>query len=155
MIAIFLFYNQSEGKQHWMSFSKTYRHTNAIINNNGLWVYFDMDLQGIKYHILNPQPKSMARLIRLLKTNCKKSLTALVAVEVKDEERPRISWKPWWIRSCNEFNRYLTGVDVGLSLNPRHLYKKLLRFDQKMNYRILNEWSRENGKRWWWPKRIN
>ena len=57
------------------------------------------------------------------------------------EEKAEIAWKPFIVRSCNEIDRYISGVDVGFTFNPKHLYNKLLKYDDS-NYQILYEWRR-------------
>lgn len=47
--------------------------------------------------------------------------------------------RPNWIMgaTCNEWARMIAGVDIGFTLNPHHLFKKLVRFDDQRNYSIL------------------
>lgn len=55
-------------------------------------------------------------------------------------------WFPLTVQSCNEFARFLTGVDIGFTINPLHLYKKLLKYDRKRNYHILEQRDYTDGK---------
>ncbi|MBX4189675.1 hypothetical protein KW791_00035 [Candidatus Parcubacteria bacterium] len=82
--------------------------------------------------------KEGVALIRGLKVI--KELIAMVTVWI--DKRARFPWKPWWVRSCNEFDRYVSGIDVGFTFNPRHLYAKLLKYDKVRNYEILQQWRR-------------
>lgn len=66
-------------------------------------------------------------------------------ISVNVYERCKVKWKPFLIRSCNEVCRYVSGVDIGLTLNPRHFYNKLLKYNHKRNYEILSEWRRDHG----------
>ena len=70
---------------------------------------------------------------------CIQSLTAMIVVSVG--QRASIKWKPYLVRSCNELDRYISGVDVGFTFNPKHLYNKLIKYDHT-NYDILYRWVR-------------
>ncbi len=139
MIALFLFYDMANGKQAWMAFSKKFRHCNVITYDGKHWVLIDMDRLGIHTRVLDA--KSATALMRGLKKI--KYLTAMVCVEI--DKPKRISWKPLWGRTCNELCRYATGVDTGLTFNPIGLYKKLLKYNGKRNYEILDAWRRRDG----------
>ena len=136
MIAFFLFYNFSSGVQARLAFSKEFRHCNIITYDGDHWVNTEFDSSGIIIRVLDV-PRGRA-LIRGLKTI--QSLMAMVIVDISD--RKKVAWKPWWVRSCNELDRYLSGVDIGFTFNPRHLYNKLLRYNGKRNYQILHAWRR-------------
>ncbi len=147
MIAYFLFYNEANGPQAWMGFSKEFSHCNIITFDGAHWVNFEMDKFGIHSRVLDVS--SARGLIRGLKTI--KGLTAMVCVEVGEPKA--IRWKPWWVRSCNELGRYLSSVDVGFTFNPRHLYHKLLKYNGRRNYEILYAWRRSDGTiRWGRPQ---
>jgi hypothetical protein len=136
MIAIFLFYNISNGIQAKLAFSDTFRHCNIITFDGSNWINYELDSLGIHTRVLDV--KQGVALIRGLKSM--KELVAMVTVWV--EKRARMSWKPWWVRSCNEFNRYIAAVDIGFTFNPRHLYSKLLKYDKIRNYEVLQHWRR-------------
>ncbi|MDQ8039629.1 MAG: hypothetical protein REH83_04410 [Rickettsiella sp.] len=38
--------------------------------------------------------------------------------------------------------RYFSGVDVGWTFNPKHLYKELLKYKDQRNYELLAHWRR-------------
>lgn len=138
MIAIFAFYEVANGVQSFLSFSRIFQHCNVITFDGDIWLNVDFDRFGI--HTRRLKVKSGARLCNALKSM--PILTALVVVDIA--EPVGICWKPWWVRSCNELCRYLTGVDIGFTFNPAHLYKKLLKYDQS-NYTVLNAWRRDYG----------
>jgi len=139
MIAIYLFYDIASGKQAWMGFSKEFRHCNVITYDGEHWINFDMDRLGIHSKVLDvPSGRALIRGLKVIKP-----LTAMVCVDIG--ERKGINWKPWWVRSCNELDRYLTGVDVGFTFNPMHLYRKLLGYNGRRNYEILYAWRRQDG----------
>lgn len=139
MIAVFLFYNISGGVQSGLAFSHEFKHCNIITYDGEYWINIEMDSTGILTRVLDV-PNGNA-LIRGLKTV--KPLTAMVVTFV--EKRHRVRWKPWWVRSCNEVDRYISGVNVGFTFNPYHLYQKLIRYNSKNNYEILYAWRRSNG----------
>lgn len=135
MISIFCFYNQSSGVQASLAFSKTFKHCNIITYDGIAWICTEIDLHGIHPRYIDAH--SGVALIRGLKII--KTLVALVVVDV--DERFKSCWKPFIVRSCNEFDRYISGVDIGFTFNPKHLYNKLL--DKHTNYDILYTWSRD------------
>lgn len=139
MIAYFLFYDYSTGKQAKLAFSKEFRHCNIITYDGEAWVNVEFDSTGLLTKVLDV-PSGNA-LIRGLKSI--KMLTAMIVVDIG--ERKKVLWKPLWGRSCNELDRYVSGVDIGLTFNPIHLYRKLLRYDGKRNYEILYAWRRHDG----------
>lgn len=139
MIAIYLFYNIASGKQAWLGFSKEFCHCNVITYDGEHWINFDMDRKGIHSKVL--QVTSGNALLRGLKII--KSLTAMVCADI--QERKSVSWKPFWVRSCNELDRYLTGIDVGFTFNPVNFYQKLLGLNGRRNYEILYAWRRKYG----------
>lgn len=136
MIAIFLFYNIATGRQAKLAFSKDFKHCNIITYDGESWVSYDIDGYGIHTRVLDvTDGQKLLRSLRIIKT-----LTATICVSVK--EKHFNPWKPFWVRSCNEFNRHISGVDINFTFNPCHLYKKLLRYDGKRNYEVLSAWRR-------------
>lgn len=68
---------------------------------------------------------------------------AIVGVDLA--ERAHFRWTGLSIPMCNEFARALIGLDIGMTWNPRHLYKKLLKYDQKRNFEIFYHWRLGDG----------
>lgn len=136
MIAIFLFFNISTGIQAKLAFSNTYRHCNIITFDGYNWVSYELDSYGVHTRVL--EVKDGWKLIRGLKHI--QPLISMVTVWV--EKRARFRWSPWWVRSCNEYDRYISAVDIGFTFNPTHLFTKLLKYDKKRNYEILHLWRR-------------
>ena len=139
MIGIILFYECSFGKQARLSFSDRYRHCNVITFDGDVWLNVDMDSSGIHTRRLSvPSSNSLLRHLKLIPI-----VTDIIVVEIST---PKIyQWSPWWVRSCNELVRYLTNIDIGFTFNPRHLYKKVLKYDGKSNYKIIDAWRRPDG----------
>ncbi len=135
MICVFCFYNVSTGIQSKLAFSKVFKHCNIITYDGSIWLATEFDLTGI--HMQKVKCFSGASLLRGLKHI--ESLTAMIVVSVG--ERASICWKPYLVRSCNELDRYISGVDTGFTFNPKHLYNKLLKRDGA-NYEILYHWRR-------------
>lgn len=139
MICFFCFYNVSSGVQAKLAFSKLFKHCNIITFDGDTWIVHEFDLEGI--HARRVKVFSSSSFIRGLKYI--DTLIAMVVVEVYS--KASINWKPYIIRSCNELDRYLSGVDIGFTFNPKHLYNKLIKYNDSSNYEILYHWRRENG----------
>jgi hypothetical protein len=135
MICIFCFYNISTGVQAKLAFDENFKHCNLITYDGEIWLVHEFDLFGI--HTMNIKAHSLKSILRGIKVI--PSLIATVAVCI--DERAAVKWKPYIVRSCNEIDRYLSGVNVGFTFNPKHLYNKLLRRDGN-GYEILSVWRR-------------
>ncbi len=135
MICTFCFYNISSGVQAKLAFSKEFKHCNIITFDGSSWLLTDFDTYGI--HTRSVKVLSSSSLMRGLKYI--DSLIAIVSVQVKS--KAVFGWKPYLVRSCNELDRYISGVDTGFTFNPKHLYNKLLRNDGT-NYEVLYQWRR-------------
>ncbi len=135
MIIIFCFYKRSSGIQAPLSFSKEFKHCNVITYDGDVWLSYEFDSQGIKVRQVNT--KSTKSLIHGLKI-----IKCLIAMVVVYREHPfSVRWKPCIVRSCNEFDRYISSVNTGFTFNPKHLYNKLLSCNGS-NYEILCHWRR-------------
>lgn len=139
MIALFLFYDVSEGKQSRLSFSTEFKHCNVVTYNGKDWLLYKLESQGVRTKVLHV--KSAPRFIKHLKAF--KPLIAMITVVINKPHH--FVWRPCWIRSCNEFNRYVASVDIGLTFNPKHLYNKLIKCDRIRNYEIIQHWRRPWG----------
>lgn len=135
LICIFCFYNVSTGIQSRLSFDKEFKHCNIITFDGEIWIAHEFDSTGI--HTQRVNARSGAALLRGLKHI--QSLISMIVVSVN--KRASIAWKPFIVRSCNEFNRYVSGVNVGFTFNPKHLYNKLIEYNG-INYDILYHWRR-------------
>jgi hypothetical protein len=136
MIAVFIFYKIANGIQSRLAFSKEFRHCNIITYDGDDWIMLDFDRTGLltrKIYCMDG-----AQLIRNLRVI--KDVTAIVTIQL--EERVKVSWKPWWVRSCNEICRYASGADIGWTFNPVHLYRKLLLYSGRRNYEVIAAWRR-------------
>ena len=135
MIAIFCFYNQSSGPQARLAFSKTFKHCNIITFDGEIYLALEWDKSGIITRKINAtSTKSLVKGLKHID-----SLIAIIVVDIWN--RKNIVWKPFIVRSCNELDRYISGVNIGFTFNPKHLYNKLLRYN-RINYEILHFWRR-------------
>lgn len=141
MIAIFLFYNKAMGKQLKYTFNEQFKHCNVITFDGDIYLLSEMQSKGILYRKINA--KSITSLLKNLKII--PELFAMITVFV-DKNKDNNKWFPLLIRSCNEYCRLISKVDIGFTLNPINLYKKLLKYKDKRNYKIIHAWSRNNGR---------
>jgi hypothetical protein len=135
MIHVFCFYNISTGIQSRLSFSKIFKHCNIITFDGEMWIAHEFDKSGIIMRRISVH--SANSLLRGLKYI--ESLIGILCIDVT--QRANIEWKPFTVRSCNELDRYISGVNIGFTFNPLHLYNKLLRKNGK-GYRLLYHWRR-------------
>lgn len=138
-ITIFIFYDIANGIQAKLAFSKEFKHCNTITFDGRDWIMFEFDRTGFVMRRINCI--SGHKLIKSLRIV--KGVTAIVTVQVGI--RSQAIWKPWLIRSCNEFARYAAGVDIGWTFNPYSLFKKLIKYNGTTNYKILSAWRRQDG----------
>lgn len=138
MLVIFAFTNEPKGTKIPYTLHKDFQSVYIFAFSDYRWIKFYFDKRGIQHKETN---RTAGKLLSILKRQHKVK-TILIA----DVENPVSGWYfPLMIQSCNEIMRYLTGVDVGVTLNPFHLYRKLLKYDKKRNYSILFEWTK-NGR---------
>lgn len=135
LLCIICFYNIAEGSQRFLAFSKHLRHCNVYTYDGFDWVLLEFDSTGIKTRVVNIN--RVDKFINRLKTI--PSISAIMVLNVY--KRKSVRWMPLWGRSCNEICRYASGADTGLTFNPVHLYKKLLKYNNKRNFKILTTWS--------------
>jgi hypothetical protein len=131
-LVLFVFYNKGQGIQQIFT-SKGIKHCNVICFCNG-YLLFETDKHGITYRSMSFE--SWDDILNCFKSV--KSVHGLILTKIN--EKKNISWFPLWMRTCNELCRYVTGIDVGFTLNPTHLVKKLLKYDNRTNYEIINQW---------------
>lgn len=139
MIALYLFYNYGIGKLNLLSFSKEFVHCNVITFDGSVWMQTTWAPEGI--HLRHLQVTSIDRLFRAIRLI--PSLTACVVVEINTPCQFKFS--PFGVQSCNELCRYMTSVDIGFTWNPKHLYKKLLKYGKIKNYSVLMDWRRQDA----------
>lgn len=135
-IAIFLFYNESRKPNFFTPFSR-YKHCCVILFKGDSWVLFKWGKKGLVYKIL--QTKSGKKILQSFK-----KLNTLISMVVVEINKPiEFPWRPLITFTCNEMCRYVSGIDVGFTVSPRHLYKKLLRYNKKnTNFKVIYKWMR-------------
>lgn len=139
LISVFIFYSKATGPQAKLAFNVEFKHCNIITFDGSDWIALDFDRTGILTRRI--KCKDGASLVRNLRVI--KDISAIVTVSIR--ERAKVSWKPFWVRSCNEICRYTSGIGLGLTFNPIHLYKKLLKYRHSKNYKVLSHWRRKHG----------
>lgn len=139
MICFFLFYDKAYGLQRVFSFGATLQHCDVICFDGKTWVLFQFSNKGVEFQSI--KVTTVERMLKHLPII--PELIEIIGVEV--ERKTCFPWRPFWVRSCNELCRYLTGVDIGFTLNPRQLHKKLLACNHKRNFEIIYRWERTNG----------
>ncbi len=140
MIVVFLFYNQAVGKQIRYTFSKEFKHANVMTYKGDRYLLSELSSYGYQTRIFKEY--TIGELLTHLKL-----MPHLISIIIIWIEKPiKLKWRPLRIWSCNEHCRLMSGVDIGITLNPFHLYKKLLRYRSKRNYKILSHWRRKDGR---------
>ncbi len=139
LIAIFIFYKKASGIQACLAFNDHFKHCNIVTFDGADWIMLDFDRSGLlTRRIKVNDAESFLRNIRIIP-----EVSCVVSVEI--DQRKKISWKPFWVRSCNEICRYASGIDLGFTFNPIHFYRKLLKYRHKRNYALLSAWRRDYG----------
>jgi len=138
-ICIFLFYNKAQGKQVKYIRNKKYLHCNIISFDGSDCHLLEITTSGIECRRI--KSKSMIKVFERLKSI--DSIETQICVSVSNKHK--VKWFPLAIKSCNEFCRYVSGVNIGFTYDPFSLYKKLLKYNNKRNFEILRTWERRNG----------
>lgn len=138
MICFFLFYNKARGVQRHFAFRSRVKHCDCICYDGKTWILFQFSDKGVEFESI--KVTTVGRMLEHLPII--PELVTIIGVEVEREQC--FPWKPFWVRSCNELCRYLTGVKIGFTLNPRHLLKKLLKYNGKRNFQVIYAWRRES-----------
>ncbi len=136
MIAVFLFYNHGIGKYNRFTFSKQLVHCSLLCYQGDQCILFEIAPFGFIYRILksNDVNKNLNAIKKL------PLLSAFIAVFIKGPKKINEFPLKWY--TCSEVCRHFSGVDVGWTFNPKHLYQKLLKYKDKTNYELLAHWRR-------------
>lgn len=138
MLCFFLFYDKANGVQRHFAFGTPEKHCDLICYDGKTWLMFQFSSKGIEF--VQIKVTTVTRLLEHLPVI--PELVQIVGIEV--ERKTCFPWKPFWVRSCNELCRYLSGIEIGFTLNPRHLLKKLLKYNGKRNFQVIYAWRRES-----------
>lgn len=118
-----------------LSFDKDFKHCNIITYDGDIFIATEFDSCGI--HQRKVKALKTSALLRALK-----HIDGLIALVVVDIKARRVTmWKPYFVRSCNELDRYISGVNIGFTFNPKHLYNKLIKCNGT-DYDVLYSWRR-------------
>lgn len=144
MICLILFYDKSHCTlaNIWPS---PVKHVELVAYAKTGCLYYNPAKNGLGVRSLNEQhPDDLFYTF----TRTKNLIHALM-IDVDQRNLPR---SPLIIYSCNEMIRSIAAIDVGFTLSPGHLYRKLLSYQHTSNYNLLMSWSRKNG---WRQKRAS
>lgn len=142
MIALFTFYNSCDMKiQNCLTFSKKMKHTSLIMYDGKQCYFTEMLSTGIKVKVF-PVDDILDIIERLQRMP---TVQAIVSTYI--HKRAIFKWYPFSINSCNELDRKVSGIDIGLTLNPKHMYNKLLKLNGLTNYKIDRILRKEDGWR--------
>jgi hypothetical protein len=136
LIAVFLFYNTGIGKYSRFSFSKELVHSALLCYEGDQCILFEIAPAGFAYRILRSNDVNK-NLEAIKKLPC---LSAFIAVMISKKKKIK-EWPFKWY-TCNEVCRYFSGIDIGWTFNPKHLFNKILKYKNKRNYELLAYWSR-------------
>lgn len=137
MIHFLLFYNKSNRTASWMT-DADFKHCDIITFDGDDYRHLSWDNRGIVCRRI--RTRSCSRLISALRVI--PELTALLVIDCED--RVSLAWRPLVVQTCNEFCRYVSGIDIGFTLTPHHLHRKVLEWSGKRNFKILSAWRRTN-----------
>ncbi len=139
MICIFLFTSKSTEIPKLFTLSNEFQGCGLITYDGKDWINVDFGYEGIIIKTLNvPRETLLLRHLRAIE-----NVSAIVKIELG--YRNKSAWSPLWIKSCNELYRSISGIDIGFTFNPKHLYTKLMKYDGKRNYIITQFWRRSHG----------
>ena len=146
MLAIFAFTNEDKGTILSRTCKKNFKGVQLLIfqGRQGNWLLFRFNKHGITLKTIYENNRILSNVWDKAPW-IKSFLVAHIDCPVSH------NWKPFIVQSCNEVCRYLSGVDIGFTINPFHLYKKLLKYDGRRNYTLLRRIA-ANGKIWERPR---
>lgn len=141
MISVFLFYNKAYGLKEKFTFSDDLKHCNILIFDGKDYILTWIGSNGIKSRVMN-----IDSLIDYLENIKKKmnSISAIIVTTVNDAKLHKNYLLS--INSCNEVSKRHGCVDIGLTLNPCHLYNLLHFLNQKRNFKIQYSWRRKDER---------
>lgn len=138
-IALFVFYNTSSGYQRVFNFSREFQHCKVITYDGQYMITHYLNAAGMHTEIVKKRDiRELVDLLRRIPSVC-----AIVATSI--DRRAAKPWTPLLLRSCNEHARMITGINTGLTWNPKHLYKRLDKCEGRQ-YKIIYHWRRKDGE---------
>lgn len=139
MISIFLFYNSSNGVLARMPINEDFKHVSIVTFDGDVPFYLTLNQFGLAVNRL--KVRDLGRF--LTKMRGQPTVTAYLACDC--DVRVVRPWRPFFIQTCNEVCRVVSGLDIGVTLTPAHLFKKVLKWDGKRNFQILSAWRRKDN----------
>jgi len=136
MRVVLVFYNHGDSwVSNWL-LHEDYKHVDCFIEVGKRWFVLRLTHSGIAVR------RSRYFSAGSLFNAAKKLSTVTCIIEIESYYVLRETFFVPRILTCNELARYLSKVDVGLTLTPYHFYKKLLKYDHMRNYEIITHWRR-------------
>lgn len=140
MEAIIVFKSNTNCKTTIYTREKRFLRCELYIRRIGIWYHYRFGTDGLLFW---PFGQSSADVYD--KAQSDDNTTEVIFLQHIRHVLP--TWKPLMIPTCNEFTRLITGVDIGFTFNPIHLFKKLLKYDSIRNYHIVDRGNHYNGLR--------
>lgn len=139
-IAVVLFFNHTHVPIKRYFTSKEFKHCSVFFDDGKHKWYCDINECGLSVRILDDT--NTTKFVNRLKL--KPSVSALIALTIKNNTQ--FGYSPFIMKSCNEMVRYYSSLDIGITFTPKHLYNKLLWYNNERNYSILHHWRRAHGE---------
>jgi hypothetical protein len=110
------------------------------VTYDGRYAYItELNKQGIK---VKSYPVSS---IKNFIEKIKKISTVNTIISTFITDKAIVKWWPFSLNACNELDRKISGIYIGLTFNPAHLYRKILKYDGLRNYTIDYTWRKSDG----------
>lgn len=118
----------------WSRFLKGFKHCALLVFDGQTVLFYGMHTDKIlmRTNICNDFDQYINYLLNI------KSLVSYVILEV---HKPKSINGFIKVLTCNELIRMSTGINVGFTLTPNHLYKKIC-LNVSPNYTIIRLWNR-------------
>ena len=136
MIVFFIFSNSGQGLQRKFTFSDEFVHVNVITFDGETWIFHEYGSRGFECRVL--RVKDSATLFRNLKRI--DHITSIITLNVQREKCYKFRFL--MPQACNNIMTQISGINIGYTINPAHLYKKLLK-NKPTNFEILSTWRRK------------
>lgn len=136
MQSVIFFSNVCEGTPGVFVTNSPMKHCEIFTYHGDLWVHFKTGKHGIEYQIY--KNSDLQYIVNMLQKIDK--VQAILHIEQRYSAS--FNWLPYVSSNCNEFVRFIGGLDIGYTRTPYHLFKKLVKYDGTTNYRIRMKWER-------------
>lgn len=140
-LAAFLFFAEPPQSWHMHLSPKWCTHCFVLTYDGDCWIAHELDSHNLKFKRIRwKDGEDIVNWLSMFQA-LNKTLSAFIVVELTEQAKLVKRLLPTrWFFTCNEVARELSGIDIGFTFNPVHLYAKLIKYDAKRNYKIL--WHR-------------